>query len=805
MIQVASASICVQDLTTLPHMKQTFTLAVLLCCLCAAGSAQSRTIYHTGWIDFNKNGRRDVYEDSRQPVDARVKDLLSRMNLDEKTCQLATLYGYGAVLRDRLPTASWKDSIWKDGIANIDEQLTGLRRDTMYAFPYSSHAGALNTIQRFFVEDTRLGIPVDFTTEGIRGLNHMKATYFPAQIAQACAFDTDLVRRIGEVTGREARALGYTNVYSPILDVASDPRWGRIEETYGCDPFLIGALGQQQVWGIQESRVVSTCKHFAVYSIPIGGRDGDARTDPQVPEREMREIYLHAFGLAFSRAHAMGAMASYNDYDGIPVIASREFLTDILRKQFGFRGYVVSDSRAVEFLYSKHHTAVDETDAARQVLEAGMNVRTDFTSPADFILAVRRGVANRSIPLSVVDARVAEVLRVKFWIGLFDQPYVRDTAAADTIVHNAESVQLALRAAHESIVLLKNAGSLLPLNPKALHTVALIGPDMQEEKSLLSRYGPLHTHVVTVFEGIRGALPAGVQLLYAKGCDAVDAHFPQSDIENFPLTQQEEDSMDAAVAIARSADVVILAVGDNEKTIGESHSRLSLQLPGHQEELVERIAALHKPVILVLVGGRPETINFAEEHIPSILETWYLGETTGTAIADVLFGRYDPSGKLSVPFPKSVGEIPLSFPIKPGADGRGDARVNGYLYPFGFGLSYTTFSYSDMRVDTSKARSGDEIVVSCRIRNTGQVAGTEIAQLYVHDEVSSVITFDRKLRGFARVLLQPGEQKEVQFILHREDLAILDQDMHWTTEPGWFDFLIGASSEDIRLQSRVDL
>ena len=552
-------------------------------------SAQSKNIYHNGWIDFNKNGKKDVFEDPSQSVDKRADDLLRQMNVDEKTCQMATLYGYGAVLKDICQHPNGKSEIWKDGIANIDEQLTGLRKDTLYAYPYSSHAGAINTIQKFFLEDTRLGIPVDFTTEGIRGLNHMKATYFPAQIAQACTFDTTLIHEIGDVTGKEAKALGYTNVYSPILDIASDPRWGRIEESYGCDPYLVGELGKQQVLGIQSHHVVSTCKHFAVYSIPIGGRDGEARTDPQVPPREMEEIYLHAFKIAFSQAHAMGTMASYNDYDGIPIIASKHFLTDILRKQFGFKGYVVSDSRAVEFLYSKHHVAEDETDAARQVLEAGMNVRTDFTNPSDFILAVRKGIENGSIPMSVVDERVKEVLRVKFWIGLFDEPYVKDTAAADTIVHNAASAQLALKAAHESIVLLKNENHLLPLDKNKLQTIALIGPNVQEEKSLLSRYGPINNHVITIYDGIKNALPQNVNILYAKGCNHIDAHFPESDIEDFPLTQGEEDSLNDAVAIAQKADVIVLAVGDNEKTIGESHSRLNLKLPGHQEELVKEL------------------------------------------------------------------------------------------------------------------------------------------------------------------------------------------------------------------------
>ncbi|MHB1921405.1 MAG: glycoside hydrolase family 3 N-terminal domain-containing protein [Chitinophagaceae bacterium] len=782
-----------------------FLLVVLFSFFPKLGYAQKINIYHRGWIDFNKNGKMDEYENPKIPIEKRVDNLLQQMTVAEKTCQLATLYGYGAVLRDRLPQPGWKDSIWKDGIANIDEQLTGLRKDTVDAFPYSTHAAAINKIQRFFVEDTRLGIPVDFTTEGIRGLNAMKATYFPAQIAQGCSFDTELVNRIGDVTGTEAKALGFTNVYSPIMDVASDPRWGRTVESYGCDPFLIGELGKQAVWGIQKHHVVSTCKHFAVYSIPIGGRDGNVRTDPQVPLREMEEIYLHGFKEVFKVAGALGTMASYNDYDGVPIISSKHFLTDILRKRFGFKGYVVSDSRAVEYLVSKHHVAKDETDAARQVLEAGMNVRTDFTSPADFILAVRKGIRNGTIPMSVVDQRVKEVLYVKFWIGLFDHPYVQDTAAANIIVHNAEDQKLALRAAEEGIVLLKNDNHLLPLQKNFIHTVALIGPNMKEEKSLQSRYGPVHAHVVTVFDGISQALGPNVKVLYAKGCTHIDPHFPQSDIESFPLTDIEKQGLQQAVEIAQKADVVILALGDNNQTVGEARSRINLKLPGIQEELLRRIAALHKPTILLLVGGRPVTINYAKQHIGAILETWYLGEDMGTAIAKTLLGEVDPSGKLSIPFPKFVGEIPLSFPLKPGADDGGNASVNGYLYPFGFGLSYTHFAYRDMQVDRSTELPNQEIVVTCRIKNTGNVAGTEIAQLYLHQEISSVTSYVRKLRGFTRVSLQPGEEKEVKFVLHPEDFSLLNRKMKWVVEPGWFDLLIGSSSENILLQQRIKM
>jgi beta-glucosidase len=764
-----------------------------------------QNIYQDGWIDFNKNGKKDIYEDPTQPVEARVNDLLSQMTVEEKTCQLATIYGYGAVLKDRLPTPAWKDSVWKDGIANMDEQLTGLRKDTMYAFPYSSHTKALNEIQKWFVEQTRLGIPVDFTGEGIRGLNHMKATFFPAQLGQGSSFDKDLVAQIGNVIGSEAKVLGYTNIYSPILDVSSDPRWGRIEETYGSDPFLVSQLGKQCIIGIQKNGVVSTVKHFAVYSIPVGGRDGGTRVDPHVAPREMWDLYLEAFRVAFTEAHAKGTMASYNDYDGVPIVASKYFLTDILRKQFDFNGYVVSDSHSVEDLFAKHHVAVDTADAARMVLAAGVDVRTDFDNPRMYINAIRRGIKNGSIPMSVVDERVREVLGVKFWLGLFDHPYVANPKEADVVVHNKKSQALALRAAHEGIVLLKNDNRLLPLAKESLKTVALIGPNAMEEKSMMSRYGPTNTHVVTVYEGLKNALPASVNLLYAKGCDHIDKNFPESDIEDFPLTAEENAGLDEAVATASKADVVFLALGDNDHTIGETFSRLDLKLPGRQELLLERIAALHKPTVLILVGGRPVTINFANKNIPSIVETWYLGETTGTAIADVLFGKYNPGGKLSVPFIKSVGQIPLSFPMKPSADARGNANVSGFLYPFGYGLSYTTFKYSNLQIDTGAYKAKDEIAVSFNLKNTGDREGEEVAQLYIHQELSSVTTYVRKLRGFERIKLEPGEEKKVTMILKKDSFYIYNQEMKRVTEPGWYQVMIGASSEDIRLNDKIKL
>ena len=448
-------------------MKKLLTLA---CCYFAmAAMGQQKNIYHSGWIDFNKNGVMDVFEDQSRPIDARVDDLLSKMTIEEKSCQMATLYGYGRVLKDEMPTPDWKKEIWKDGIANIDEELNSLpgnkKAQSQYSYPFSKHADAINTIQKWFVEETRMGIPVDFTNEGIHGLCHDRATPLPAPISIGSTWDKNLVRAAGEIVGREAKVLGYTNVYAPILDPARDPRWGRVVECYGEDPFLIAELGIRMCAGIQSAGIAATLKHFAVYSVPKGGRDGNARTDPHVAPREMHQMFLYPFRRVIQEAHPLGVMSSYNDWDGVPITGSHYFLTELLRQQFGFRGYVVSDSRAVEFLFEKHHVAEDFKEATRQAIEAGLNVWTNFRMPEVYITNIRDLVKSGKLSMAKVDERVREVLRVKFLLGLFDHPYVPDTKRADQIVHTAKDDSIELQLNRESLVLLKNQNNLLQLNP----------------------------------------------------------------------------------------------------------------------------------------------------------------------------------------------------------------------------------------------------------------------------------------------------------------------------------------------------
>ena len=784
--------------------KHTLSVAItfLFCTPISGGIPDG--IYHKGWIDFNKNGKMDLYENPKAPLEDRVQDLLSQMTLEEKTCQMATLYGSGRVLKDALPQNNWKTEVWKDGIGNIDEEHNGLGAfKSEYSFPYAKHVNAKHTIQRWFVEKTRLGIPVDFTNEGIRGLCHDRATYFPAQCGQGATWNKKLIARIGEVEAKEAVALGYTNIYSPILDIAQDPRWGRCVETYGEDPYLVGELGKQMITSLQKYNLVATPKHFAVYSIPIGGRDGKTRTDPHVAPREMRTLYIEPFRMAFQEAGALGVMSSYNDYDGEPITGSYHFLTEILRQEWGFKGYVVSDSEAVEFISNKHKVADTYEDGIAQAVNAGLNIRTHFTPPADFILPLRKAVDNGKISQETLDKRVAEILRIKFRLGLFDNPYRGNGKQAEQIVHSKEHQAVSLEAARQSLVLLKNETNLLPLS-KSIRSIAVIGPNANEQTQLICRYGPANAPIKTVYQGIKELLPH-TEVIYKKGCDIIDPHFPESEILDFPKTAEEVQLMEEAIRAAKQAEVVVMVLGGNELTVREDRSRTSLNLPGRQEELLKAVCATGKPIILVMLDGRASSINYAAAHIPAILHAWFPGEFCGQAVAEALFGDYNPGGRLAVTFPKSVGQIPFAFPFKPGSDESSSTSVYGALYPFGHGLSYTTFTYSDLHISPSHQGVQGDIHVSCKIKNTGKIKGDEVVQLYLRDEISSVTTYTKVLRGFERISLEAGEEQMVHFRLRPQDLGLWDKNMNFRVELGSFKVMLGASSTDIRLHGQFEI
>ena len=776
-------------------------------------------IYRGTWIDFNKNGKMDVFEDASKPVEKRVEDLLSQLNTEEKTCQLATLYGYGRVLKDPLPTPEWKNQIWKDGIANIDEMHNGVgkfgtnSKNPHLASPESS-VTALNEVQRWFIEETRMGVPVEFTNEGVRGACYKNAVNFPASIGVGATWDLELVSQIGDVVARESKAAGYRNVYAPLLDLARDPRWGRVVECFGEDPYLVAEMGLRITRAIQAQGLVSTAKHFAVYSEPKGGRDGNARTDPHVAPREMELLHLRPWERVVREGGLMGVMSSYNDYDGIPVSGSSEFLIDRLRKDWGFKGYIVSDSEAVEFLFGKHRVAPTEDAGAAMFLKEGGNVRTTFRSPETFILPVRREIAAGRLDMNTVDARVRDVLRVKFLEGLFDAPYV-DAGAANAAFQKPEAKALALRAARESIVLLKNKNGTLPF-AKTLKRVLVCGPAANMKETSYDRYGSSGGEVVSPLEGIKALLKeSGTEVVYAKGCEITDKRWPSSELLPEPAAGEEAAQIAEAAEMARSADAVILVLGDSNDTVGESKSRTSLDLPGYQTDLARAVVASGKPVAAVLLTGRPASVNWLDKNVPSILEAWFPGEAGGTAIAEVLFGDVNPAGRLPVTFPRTVGQIPLNFPFKPAShatqsktldpNGFGNTMAEGALYPFGHGLSYTSFEFGELRLASKEPQAGKPVVVECAIKNTGVRSGEEVVQLYFQQRFGSVTTYEMNLCGFKRIAIEPGQSRDVRFEIPPVLFEIITRQGKRAIEPGVFELMVGSSSEDIRQRTTFEI
>ena len=769
-------------------------MKILLALLLAGGQPiPGGTMYHEGWTDFNKNGRMDVYENPAAPLQERIEDLLGQM------------------------TPLWKKRLWKDGIGAIDEHLNSFvgwtvppSTESPYIWPASKHAWALNEVQRFFVEETRLGIPVDFTNEGIRGVEAYKATNFPTQLGLGSTWDRELIEQVGRVTGSEARLLGYTNVYAPILDVGRDQRWGRYEEIYGEDPYLVAELGIRMVRGLQkDGQVAATAKHYAIYSAGKGAREGMARCDPQVPPREVENIHMYPWRRVIREGGLLGVMSSYNDYDGEPIQGSRYWLYDRLRGDFGFQGYVVSDSDAVEYLHSKHHTSADMKESVRQSVEAGLNVRCTFRSPDSYVLPLRELVEEGTLSMDTIDERVRDILRVKFLVGLFDHPYVSEEAMrrADVEVNGAENNKMALRASLESLILLKNNG-LLPLDAASLKRVAVIGPNADEDRYAHVHYGPQATETVTVYQGLKQALEDQAEVTWAQGCPHVDSRWPDSEIYGFTPTKEELALIRQAVKAARRADVAVLVLGGNVRTCGENRSRTSLDLPPIQQLLVSEVKKTGKPLVVVLISGRPLTINQEEQLADAVLQAWYPGAHGGTAVAMALLGQYNPGGKLTVTFPRTVGQIPFNFPYKPGSQVDGYAglgpegqktRAAGALYPFGYGLSYTTFAYSNLRLSAERILPGEGVSLQFDLTNTGRYAGDEVVQLYLNDRVSSLTVYEKLLRGFERVHLEPGETKTVCMDLSPEAFSMLNLRMERVVEPGLFDLYLGASSVDLRL------
>jgi beta-glucosidase len=736
------------------------------------------------------------YLDALLPIEARLADLLVRMTLTEKCAQLIGPFGLDE--GDGQLSLDFVRQHFSNGISyvNTHHRQRKTRQTVLY----------LNAMQKFLREETRLGIPALGIGEGLHGYMAHEATSFPQAIGLASTWDVDLHQRVFGVVAKEMRARGAQYVLSPVLDLARDPRWGRTEETYGEDPYLVSQLGVAAVRGLQGERfsgdaehVLATAKHFAAHGQPEAGTNcGPAN----YAERILREEFFAPFEAVVREGKISTVMASYNEINGVPSHVNRWLLKDLLRKEWGFEGFVISDGWGVDDLYRLHFVAADEGEAAEKAFSSGVDVELGRC-----FRHLEQAVEVGKIPEEVLDAAVAKILRVKFQLGLFENPFV-DEERAVSITNSAEHKALALEAAHKSIILLKNDGGLLPLHQSKLRSLAVIGPNAEAIR--LGGYSGDPGCSVSILEGIREKVGETIEVLYAEGCritqstnEAGQMWFDDEVL--LPDPAQDAELITQAMHTAEKADITLLVLGDNEQTCREGWStshlgdRDNLELPATQEELLEAIFATGKPVILLLIQGRPASINFAAEHIPAILEGWYLGQAAGTAVADILFGDVNPGGKLPITFPRSVGQIPAYYYHKPSAR-RGYLFSNAEpLFPFGHGLSYTTFAYNNLRLSADKITANETAIFSVDVTNTGERSGNEVVQFYVHDLLSARVTRPVKLlKGFQRLILQAGETRTVRFSVGRDQLQFLDESMHKTVEAGQFELMIGGSSKTLQ-------
>jgi len=735
-----------------------------------------------------------AYRNPKLTIQERVADLVSRMTLEQKVDQISG--GGEATYQVIDPTGTYTTE-------SARAMFRKMQNPDVHITPRQA-AILRNGVQRWLREKTPLGIPALFQGEALHGFMEDGSTSFPQAIGLASTWDPALVHKVFTAAGNEAGASGVDQVFAPVLGIARDPRWGRTEETYGEDPYLVSRMGVAAITGLQgptfyigRNHVMATAKHFAVHSDPEGGTN----TAPgNYSVRVIRENFFPPFKAAVQEAHVGSVMASYNEIDGIPSSINRWLLQRVLRQRWGFRGFVTSDGDGIQMLWQVHHVAHGNSDAAREALAAGVDYDlSDGSAYRTLLWQVKAGI----VPVAELDRAVSYVLAAKFRLGLFDHPYV-DPAAATKIVNSAANRALAEKAAEEVMVLLKNQNHLLPLDLTKLHTIAVIGPNAADVH--LGGYSRAPGHGVSILQGIRSYVGDKATVLYAQGCQITDAPGGWSGwyANNVHLIDPSTQTAKIAEAVdaARKSDIAILVVGGNEGTSREAWAEIhrgdrdSLGLLGAQKELVKAVVATGKPVVVLLINGRPLSINYIAQGVPAILEGWYLGEEGGTAAARVLFGDVDPGGKLPITFPHSVGDLPDFYNHKPSDERNYEFSTRKPLYPFGYGLSYTTFKFSKLRVQPDHIQTGGNATVSVDVTNTGNRVGDEVPQLYVHQEVASVTRPVMQLRGFQRITLQPGQTRTVQFTIGPADLSLINADMHRVVEPGVFDIMVGPSSAD---------
>jgi len=753
-----------------------------------------------------------VYKDAKQPSVKRVKDLLSRMTLEEKAAQMMCVWQSKAqTMLDaegnfdfQKAKKSFRDGRGLGQVGRPSDAGGGKKAREM--------AELTNAIQKFFLENSRLGIPVMFHEECLHGHAAPDGTSFPQPIALGATFNPELVESLFTMTALEARLRGAHHALTPVVDVAREPRWGRVEETYGEDPYLVSRLGIAAVRGFQgdatfkdKRHVLATLKHFVGHGQPESGMNC---APSNVSLRVLQETFLYTFKEALREAGAVTLMASYNEIDGVPSHANKWLLRDVLRKEWGFKGFVVSDYYAIwELGYRPdthgHFVAKDKKESCKLAVEAGVNIELpDPDCYLHLVELVKKGVLKEP----QLDDLVAPMLFWKFEMGLFDDPYV-DPEDADRVVGCEEHSSLALTAAHEAITLLKNQNNIAPLDLNSIKTIAVIGPNA--DRVLLGGYSGVPKQNVTVLEGIKEKVGKNAKVLYSEGCKiTIGGSWSQDEVvPSDPVEDRKQ--IAEAVRVAKKADVIVLAIGGNEQTSREAWmlnhmgDRTSLDLIGRQEELVKAMVALGKPVIVFLFNGRPLSINYVAENVPVIYECWYLGQENGHAVADVLFGDYNPGGKLPISVPRSVGHLPVFYNYKPSAR-------RGYLfddvsplYAFGYGLSYTSFTIENPRLTKKRIRTDGSTRLVVDVTNTGTRAGCEVVQLYIRDLVSSVTRPIKELKGFRKVPLEPGESTTVTFNITPAELSFFDVNMKYVVEPGDFEIMVGNSSRDADLTKLI--
>jgi beta-glucosidase len=664
--------------------------------------------------------------------------------------------------------------------------------------------GLINALQRWLLEQTRLGIPALLHEEALHGYRARGATHFPQAIALAATWDPQLVEEVYSWVAQEVRVRGVHQVLAPVVDIARDPRWGRTEETFGEDPHLTAEMGIAAVRGFQgrqrlggttllpRDKVLVTLKHMTGHGQPESGTNvGPA----QISERVLREVFLQPFERVISEAGALAVMASYNEIDGVPSHVNAWLLTEVLRDEWGFEGVVVADYFAVKELMYRHRVVSSLTDGALQALQAGVDI--ELPDPEAFPALIELARKDRQVE-QLIDRAVTRSLRIRFLAGVFEHPF-GDANRAEELTGNHEARRLALRAAEKAVTLLKNDGGLLPLDLAQLSSIAVIGPNADE--TILGGYSAIPRHTVSILDGIRSLVGDRAEVRFAKGVLITPTRDPQ--LREIELADEDENRrlIAQAAAIAAHADVAIVAVGGNELTCreawAESHlgDRADLELVGQQNDLVKAVVATGTPTVVVLIHGRPLAVNDIAETVPAILDGWYLGQETGTAVARVLFGEVNPGGKLPVTIPRSVGQLPLFYNHKPTARRGYLFSSTEPLWPFGFGMSYTSFSLNDLRLSAAQIKATESTQVSVVVENTGSCTGDEVVQLYIRDSFSSVTRPVKELKVFKRVTLDPGEEQKVSFTVGPKQLRFYDRLMNRVVEPGEFEIMVGTSSD----------